>query len=123
MERFRTLERLLSSRESREEDVKKSSEEAIGSFKKSLELYPAHREPALQIARVCFERKDPVEARRWCTRAAELSPDLATACLLRALIDLERYENLRHQSGGELRPVGDEARRLAAQIEEDLRRV
>lgn len=122
MDRLRMLERVLSSPTAREEDARAAAAEAKARFEEALEIHPEFAEAALEIARIHLELGERDEARAWATRASLLSPDLATARLVRALIDLERYEDLRHGREGSVRPESPEAKLLESSIAEDLAR-
>lgn len=122
MDRLRMLERVLSSPSGHEEVTRAAAAEAKARFEEALEIHPDFGEAALEIARIHLELGERDEARDWATRASLLSPDLATARLLRALIDLERYEDLRHGREGTVRPETPEAELLERSIVEDLAR-
>jgi tetratricopeptide (TPR) repeat protein len=122
VDRLRMLERVLSSPAARDEDARAAAAEAKALFEEALQIHPEFGEAALEIARIHLELGERDEAREWATRASVLSPDLATARLLRALIDLERYEDLRHGREGMVRPETPEAKLLESSIAEDLAR-
>jgi tetratricopeptide (TPR) repeat protein len=67
-----------------------------------------------------MERGKKEEARKWATDAIIKTDGLVTAYLTRVLIDLERYEKLRHDRGGGVRPETTEAKLLEQQIRNDL---
>ncbi len=65
---------------------------------------------------------DAKRAAAFYDRTIAAAPDFALAYVARARLRLPRYEELRHLPGGASRPEDDEARRLRAVIESDVRK-
>jgi tetratricopeptide (TPR) repeat protein len=123
VERARALERAAVRKGVSSEELGKLASEAADRLKLALEIDPGCAEAALELARIFHLGGSPAKAGEWVDRAMRIAPDLATAALLRALIDVEEYEELRHLSGPAVKPATLRAVELEARIRDNLARV
>jgi tetratricopeptide (TPR) repeat protein len=89
----------------------------------ALTAYPDYPEALLEMARIHAMEGSQEKAEEYCTKAIRASPQFATAYLERALLRLEPYEMLRHESGGVVREESPAAVELRRRIERDLDQV
>lgn len=123
IEHLQRLERLYSLSSPDQRQIQQAVTQATGLFAKALQADPKFADAAVGLARLYLETGNDLEARRWCDRAIGLDSNLAAAYLLRALIDLERYERMVHERQDRVPVSSVEVRRLWDDIQKDLDRV
>ena len=114
------LDRTMMSPEGTESEERALAEKARVELRKALEESPGHAEALLEMGRAYAMEREREPAVRNLSKALEAAPGFATAHLERALAQLERYEDLRHRSDGDVLDETAEAHELRTQIDTDL---
>ncbi len=96
------------------------AEKARAEFNAALEALPEDPEALLELARTCRFEDDGEGAWRFLARAVKAAPTLVTARLERLLLGVERYEEFRHKSNGDVSPATPEALAVRDGILEDI---
>jgi serine/threonine-protein kinase len=115
-----SLDRLMMSPEGTEAEERALAEKARVELRKALIECPGLAEALLETGRAYAMEREREPAVRSLSKAIEAAPGFATAHLERALNQLERYEDLRHRSDGDVLEENAEARELRVQIDADL---
>ena len=114
------LDRLMASEDYSAETVRTTIDKIHKELDRALEIHPNYPEALLEKARAFMVAKDKTRGLEYYTKAIDASSGYTTAYLSRARQLLEKYETLRHSTGGEATP---ELAGMAASIRSDLKKV
>ncbi|MBI2919600.1 MAG: tetratricopeptide repeat protein [Planctomycetes bacterium] len=117
------LDRLLSTPQWTDAELAQTAEDAREEFRSALREFPRSPEAALDMARAYRLEGKRDDAIEWCTRAVELSAYFPTALLERAILKLEKYEEMRHDKYGRQKDPGPEGTALRREIDAELLQV